>query len=744
MRKRCLTIAVSLVVLLLIAILPALAQVSVLTQHADNARDGVYSNETQLTPTSTIHKLFTMSVDDPPRGQALILGGLNVSGEPTNVLLITTSPNESAGGTSAYGFDADTGAQLWHVSFGTSAAFSTSTPVVDPNFGSHGALFFVIKDSASNTNKLHGLDALTGAELPGSPVTITATMGGVTFNSGQENDRTALLDLSGTIYTSFCHMTDSGTYHGWIIGYTYTGSGFTQNGVFCDTCAGGNAGGIWQGGDGLIYDGTDIITDTGNGSMGGGNFGMSVLKLSPSNLGTVVGPTYVPPNAAAHSGSDQDLNGGGMVLMPGTGGKIFIGPTKYGSMYLVDSADLGAAAIDTYGSSSTVGHSPVAWNSGTAQYAYIWPSGNALQQYCYSSGSTGSAACHTSSFTSGGTMAISSTPTGGNAILWAFGGSELHAMNPTNVSAPDYWNSNMSAGDSTGAGGGFQYIAIANGKVYIAAGNSIIAYGTPGGSNCTIAPTVPGNLAATAESSSQINLSWTASTAGTGCSITYNVFQSTTNGFTPSSSNQIASGIAGTTFSATGLTASTTYYYLVEAADSIGSSGQSNQASATTNMISGGPCGVICIDSGSTTGTSMWVADEDFSGGATIDHANTINTSNVTNPAPAAVYQSARVTATAGAGTTFSYTIGGLTAGTSYLVRLHFAETFHTTAGSRVFNVSINGTQVLTNFDIFATAGGQNIANIQQFTENANASGQYVLTFTSDTDKALISGIEID
>jgi len=58
--------------------------------------------------------------------------------------------------------------------------------------------------------------------------------------------------------------------------------------------------------------------------------------------------------------------------------------------------------------------------------------------------------------------------------------------------------------------------------------------------------------------------------------------------------------------------------------------------------------------------------------------------------------------------------------------------------------VSINGTQVLTNFDIFATAGGQNIANIQQFTETANASGQYVLTFTTDVDKALISGIEID
>jgi len=257
---------------------------------------------------------------------------------------------------------------------------------------------------------------------------------------------------------------------------------------------------------------------------------------------------------------------------------------------------------------------------------------------------------------------------------------------------------------------------------------------------CT-APSAPSGLTATAASSSQINLSWTASSST--CGVTYNVFRSTTSGFTPLSSNQITSGVTATTYSNTGLTASTTYYYLVEGTNSSGTSAASNQADATTSPSSG-PCTSICIDSGSTTAVSPFVADKDFTGGATIDHANTINTSKVTNPAPAAVYQTARVTATVGAGTTFSYTIGGFTAGSSHTVRLHFCETFWTAAGKRRFNASINGTQVLTNFDIFAAAGGQNIANIQQFTENANASGQYVLTFTSDIDKALISGIEID
>ncbi|MGC2421203.1 MAG: malectin domain-containing carbohydrate-binding protein, partial [Candidatus Acidiferrales bacterium] len=268
------------------------------------------------------------------------------------------------------------------------------------------------------------------------------------------------------------------------------------------------------------------------------------------------------------------------------------------------------------------------------------------------------------------------------------------------------------------------------------------SYGSSGG-GCTAAPSVPGTPSATATSSSQINLTWGASTAGSSCTVSYNVFRSTTSGFTPSSSNQIATGVTTTSYSNTGLTASTTYYYKVEASDSFGSSATSAQASATTQSGGSGGSQLIAINAGGPA-VSPFVADEDFSGGSTVSHANTINTSKVTNPAPAAVYQTGRDTSAVGPGTTFTYTIGGFTAGTNYLVRLHFCETYFTTAGSRTFNVSINGTQVLTNFDIFATAGGQNIANIQQFTEPANSSGQFVILFTSDVNNALISGIEID
>jgi beta-galactosidase len=244
------------------------------------------------------------------------------------------------------------------------------------------------------------------------------------------------------------------------------------------------------------------------------------------------------------------------------------------------------------------------------------------------------------------------------------------------------------------------------------------------------APQPPSGLTATAASSSAINLSWTASpTSG----VTYSAFRSTTQSFTPSSSNQIASGISGLTYSDSGLAASTTYYYYVEAVNGGGASSPSNEANATTQAGGGG--GTVQINCGGPL-VSPYVADIDFAGGSTINHADTINTSGVTNPAPAAVYQTARIG-------NFTYTIPGFTAGSSHTVRLHFCETYFTTAGSRTFNVSINGTQVLTNYDIFASSGAKDKAIVQEFTQNANGSGQYVIQFTSVVNNSLVSGIEI-
>ncbi|MEO6892494.1 MAG: malectin domain-containing carbohydrate-binding protein, partial [Ktedonobacteraceae bacterium] len=147
------------------------------------------------------------------------------------------------------------------------------------------------------------------------------------------------------------------------------------------------------------------------------------------------------------------------------------------------------------------------------------------------------------------------------------------------------------------------------------------------------------------------------------------------------------------------------------------------------------PGGGLQINAGGPA-AAPFVADTDFSGGATGNSGNAINTSGVSNPAPQAVYQSNRYG-------NFSYAIPGLTANATYTVRLHFAETYWTAAGQRIFNVSINGQSVLANFDIVASAGGANKAVVQQVNGTANASGTLTIQFTTVKDNAQVNGIEV-
>ena len=148
------------------------------------------------------------------------------------------------------------------------------------------------------------------------------------------------------------------------------------------------------------------------------------------------------------------------------------------------------------------------------------------------------------------------------------------------------------------------------------------------------------------------------------------------------------------------------------------------------------PPPVIEINSGGTA-TGAWLADADFNGGTASATAAAINTSLVTNPAPQAVYQTERYG-------DFTYTIPNLTAGASYTVMLHFAEIYWTAAGEREFNVLINGTQVLTNFDVFAAAGGEDIAIVKSFAATASSSGTITIQFTTGAaDNPKVSGIEI-
>jgi len=239
------------------------------------------------------------------------------------------------------------------------------------------------------------------------------------------------------------------------------------------------------------------------------------------------------------------------------------------------------------------------------------------------------------------------------------------------------------------------------------------------------APTVPATptgLAATA-GNAQVALSWSTSSGAT----SYNVYRSTTTG----TETSIATGVTTASYTNTGLTNGTKYFYKVAAVNAAGTSALSGEVSAIPAAAVGGPISINCGGAAS----SPFVADVDFSGGATSTTTSAINTSLLSAPIPAqAVLQSNRHGA-------MTYTLTGFTAGTGHVIGLYFVENSWTAAGKRVFNVAINGTQVLTNFDIYANVNAQFKAIQENFNATANASGQIVITFTAVTDNPIIQGI---
>ncbi|MBO3748467.1 fibronectin type III domain-containing protein [Streptosporangiaceae bacterium NEAU-GS5] len=112
-----------------------------------------------------------------------------------------------------------------------------------------------------------------------------------------------------------------------------------------------------------------------------------------------------------------------------------------------------------------------------------------------------------------------------------------------------------------------------------AAGNAVTATTSPtGGGTDTTPPSTPGNLTSTGVSSSTVSLSWSASTDNVGVT-GYNVYRGST----------LVTTVTGTSYTDTGLAASTSYTYTVKARDAAGNlSAASNAVTATTSPGGGG------------------------------------------------------------------------------------------------------------------------------------------------------------
>jgi Malectin domain/F5/8 type C domain len=168
------------------------------------------------------------------------------------------------------------------------------------------------------------------------------------------------------------------------------------------------------------------------------------------------------------------------------------------------------------------------------------------------------------------------------------------------------------------------------------------------------------------------------------------------------------------------------FVFAVIAAVSL-SPGTATRALADTSNAAG-----VSVDAGGPGDGGSFAADEYYSGGLAASNASGSNgdigfTRTVAHPIPQTDWNTYRYGS-------FTYQIPDLSVGGEYQVRLYFLDWQNTQVGQRVFNVDINGTPALDNFDIVQAAGnaggdGTYIGVEEDFNETADANGDITIQF---------------
>jgi hypothetical protein len=517
---------------------------NIVTWHYDNGRTGLNPNETTLTTANVnsndFGKLFSYLVDGYIYAQPLFVSNITIAGTPHNVVFVATEND------SVYAFDADqygNGSPLWKVSLLQTGETPqppkaiapyqgiTSTPAIDLT---SNTMYVVSAQKATGSPffRLHALDLSTGAEKPGGPVAIAASVPGT---NGAVNgvvslttaciQRSALLLANNAVLIGF-----GGCSSGWLL--SYDAHSLTQIGVFntgptADVYGQyGGGGGVWMGAGGPAADANgSIYITTGDGTYDGStNFGNSAMKF---NTQLQLLDHFTPYTWALQQCTDSDLDGGGVMLLPGAS-EILIG-SKNGKMFLLNTANLGGmqandagatqwlwfeqdlapasttTCTDDHGNvltgqtSSYQIHGTAAFFNGTA-YVGAMPSQapipGPVRQFIYGSGqlTPGSATAESIQPGSYGTTPFVSSSGSTNGIVWVldhgaplqnFGNlpvtsAILRAYDAANFPA-ELYNSSQNASDAPGLGIKFTSPIVANGKVFIGTGHDPVATPHPQG-----------------------------------------------------------------------------------------------------------------------------------------------------------------------------------------------------------------------------------------------------------------------
>ncbi|MBZ5704505.1 MAG: pyrrolo-quinoline quinone [Acidobacteriia bacterium] len=386
----------------------------------------------------------------------------------------------------------------------------TGAPVIDPSTNRLFVLARTKQVSGSLTTyhqQLHVLDITSGAEVPGSPIEVQASVPGfgdgtrdgmVAFDPLRENNRPALLLSDGTVYIAFSSICDVHPYHGWVI--SYDANTLQQLYVF-NTSLNGSASGIWQSGAGLAGDAQgNVYFETSNGffdvSNGGSVYGQSVVKLTNS---LAVANYFVPFNATALTEIDADLSSMGTVLLPDqptSTPHLMIAGGKDGIVRLLNRDNMGhfrttddnqmEQVVLVPGNCTSEGSLwgiPAYWQN----QLYVWACSDFLRTFRFYQGQLSPTSIITGTFNSAYPPPIPSVSSNGSAqgILWAIyehpyitnDPAVLYAFDASNITRELYDSSQSGTRDTAGVAAKGPVPTVVNGKVYVATATEIDVYG---------------------------------------------------------------------------------------------------------------------------------------------------------------------------------------------------------------------------------------------------------------------------
>ncbi len=498
------------------------SNVRVLTYHNDAARTGQNLEEKILTPSNVnfngFGKLAFLNVDGLVDAEPLYVSNLAVAGNAHNVVFVVTEHD------SAYAFDADTYAELWHVSvLGSNEVPSddrgcgqvapeigiTSTPVIALNNRGGGVMYLVAmsKDQKGNYfQRLHALDIATGAEVSGSPTTITATFpklsGETAFDPKMYKERASLLLAHGMIFTSWASHCDNGEYTGWVIAYS---AATLQQEEVLNVTPNGSDGAIWMSGagpaadsEGKIYlldaNGTFDSTLNSEGFPINGDFGNGFLKLSTGGGKLVVEDYFNMHNTTAESNADEDLGSGGALVLPdfkdhaGNTWQLAVGAGKDGHIYVVNRMLMGK--FNTKNDSGIYQELDKSLAGGVwaspayfQNTVYFGAVGDSLKAFSIANAKlVGTPSSKTAAtFAYPGTTPSISANGSTNGIIWAVEsrGSDagvLHAYDARNLRS-ELYNSNQAGNRDNFSDNKYITPMIANGKVFVGTPTGVMVFG---------------------------------------------------------------------------------------------------------------------------------------------------------------------------------------------------------------------------------------------------------------------------